>query len=784
MSEPHPTSDTAEPAGALSDPRLLPFLPLIYVAWADGRLEGGELDAIRSAVAAQVGSDGQALLAGWLDPVRPPTPQALSGLLAQLRRAAASLGPPAPRSLADLGLALGGHTAKLEDPESPERRALREVETALGLVPAEAVARLLPPEDTQPPGAPFFGSRVPVDALARLLDGPERETRERVRALLRRPQFRYLESPDRAAYRERVLAWCRDLAAEGLGALSFPAELGGGGDVSRFVATFGTLAHFDLSLLVKFGVQFGLFGGAILQLGTARHHRLYLQEIGTLALPGCFAMSETGHGSNVRDVETVAWYDAGTREFEVLTPHDGARKDYIGNAACHGRMAVVFAQLAIGDERHGVHAFLVPIRDAAGHPLPAVRIEDCGEKLGLNGVDNGRLAFDRARIPRENLLDRFGTVSPEGIYSSPIPSAGQRFFTMLGTLVGGRVSVAVAASSAAKSALTIAVRYAARRRQFGPEGRPEVPILDYLSHQRRLLPRLAATYAFEFALRDLVRRYAASSTGDDAAARREVEALAAGLKALSTWHATDTIQTARECCGGQGYLAVNRLAALKADTDVFTTFEGDNTVLLQLVAKNLLGEYKHQFEDLDLIGLVRHLARRAASTVAERNPLATHATNAAHLRDRSFQLGALAWREEHLLATVAARLKKRLDRGVPSYRALVECQDHLLATARAHVERILLARFAEAIDEAPSLDAEIRAPLARLCDLFALSRLELDGGWFQEHGILAAAKAKAIRSQIDRLCGELAPDAVALVDAFAIPDECLAAPIALGALRP
>ena len=210
-----------------------------------------------------------------------------------------------------------------------------------------------------------------------------------------------------------------------------------------------------------------------------------------------------------------------------------------------------------------------------------VRIEDCGEKLGLNGVDNGRIWFDQVRIPRENLLDRFAQVAADGTYSSPITSPSRRFFTMLGTLVGGRVSVALAGLSASKSALTIAVRYGAGRRQFGPGGEAETVLLDYLTHQRRLLPRLATTYALNFALHQLAEQYA-ESTDDD---RREVEAMAAGLKAYATWHATDTIQTCRETCGGQGYLAANRFAALKADSDVFTTFEGDNTVLMQLVAK-------------------------------------------------------------------------------------------------------------------------------------------------------------------------------------------------------
>src|SRR5690606_5848251 len=110
----------------------------------------------------------------------------------------------------------------------------------------------------------------------------------------------------------------------------------------------------------------------------------------TLELPGCFAMTERGHGSNVYDIETTAEYDPETEEFVIHTPNDAAHKEYIGNAALDGRMAVVFAQLIVAGENHGVHALLAPIRDETGAPAPGVRIEDCGDKLGLNGIDNGR----------------------------------------------------------------------------------------------------------------------------------------------------------------------------------------------------------------------------------------------------------------------------------------------------------------------------------------------------------------------------------------------------------
>lgn len=402
-----------------------------------------------------------------------------------------------------------------------------------------------------------------------------------------------------------------------------------------------------------------------------------------------------------------------------------------------------------------------------------MRIEDCGSKLGLNGVDNGRLWFDRVRVPRENLLDRFAEVAADGSYSSPIPSPAKRFFTMLGTLVGGRVSVALASLSAAKSALAIAVRYGSHRRQFGADGEAELTILDYLTHQRRLMPRLATTYALHFALDHLRREYGSSSSEVD---QRRVETQAAGLKAWATWHATDTIQTCRECCGGQGYLVANRFADLKADTDVFTTFEGDNFVLLQLVAKSLLSGYKRQFNELGFVGLLRYVAAQAATTLAELNPIVTRLTDEQHLRDRDFHRGVFEWRKRHLLATVARRLKKRLDGDMEVSRALVECQGHLVATARAHVELLVLERFAAAAEASPEDDQ--RRMLVQLCDLFAFSRLEHDRGWFLEQGVFELSKAKAIRKLVNRLCHEVRSQAMPLVDALAIPAELLTAPIA------
>lgn len=641
-----------------------------------------------------------------------------------------------------------------------------------------------------------------VAALTALLDGPYAEIRERVREQLPKlaPVLEQAEALDRAAFRERVREVLLETAGTGLTGIGFPAAYGGGDSVGGSIAAFETLAYADLSVLVKFGVQFGLFGGAILHLGTQRHHEAYLRDIISGRLLGCFAMTEHGHGSNVAAVATVArWEDGG---FTITTTREDAFKDYIGNAAAHGEVAVVFAQLEVpgpdGDVvSHGVHAFVVPIR-VDGRPAPGVRIEDDGPKMGLNGVDNGRLWFDAVRVPREALLNRFADVTPEGVYTSEIESPGRRFFTMLGTLVQGRVSVSGAGVSAAKLALTIAIRYALRRRQFEAttEGEEDL-LLDYGQHQRRLLPLLARTYALSFAQEVLVDRLDAVFSGarndeheetddeGDGHRRRELESRAAGTKAVATWHATRTIQECREACGGAGYLAVNRFAALKADTDVFTTFEGDNTVLLQLVAKGLLTDYSSEFSDMDQLAMVRFVAGLAVDTVLERaavhkllervrDLLPTGSSDEPDIRDADYHLAMLRFREEHMLAGVARRLKSGIDKGMNPGEVFSRVQDHVIAVAHAHVERLVLDAFVDKVRSLP--EGEVRDALRLLCDLHALSVIEADRGWFMEHGRLTSERSKAIIAEVNLLCRRVRPLARPLVDAFAIPEELLRRP--------
>ena len=655
--------------------------------------------------------------------------------------------------------------------------------------PRPATVDTVTPTAIEPSDAPV----VDVAALGRQLLGTWADIRLAARERSARPDLQRIEGQTMAEHRERVLGQLKILVADGAVHRAFPKAVGGEDDHGGNIAAFEELVIADPSLQIKSGVQWGLFGAAVLHLGTAKHHEAFLPGIMSLDVPGAFAMTETGHGSDVASIGTTATYDEATEEFVLHTPFRGAWKDYLGNAALHGIAAVVFAQLVTKGVNHGVHAFYVPLRDENGDFLPGIGGEDDGLKGGLNGIDNGRLHFTNVRVPRENLLNRYGDVAADGTYSSPIASSGRRFFTMLGTLVQGRVSLDGAATSASAVALAIAITYGAQRRQFNATSdADEEVLLDYQRHQRRLLPKLATTYAQIFAHDEFLQKFDAvfsgkADTDDD---RQDLETIAAALKPLSTWHALETLQEAREACGGAGFLAENRLVGLRQDLDVYVTFEGDNNVLFQLVAKRLLTDYSKQFANAGpgvmARYMVAHAADRAvhgtglrslAQTVADFGSTARSVTE---LRDERAQRELLTDRVEAMIAEIAGRLRdaRKLSKA-DAAAAFNRNQNELIEAARAHAELLQWEAFTRAL--ARTEDPGTKQVLTWVRDLFGLGLLEKHLAWYLIHGRLSPQRAQAVSAYIDRLLERLRPYALDLVDAFGYTPEHLRAKIASGA---
>ncbi|MEX2514369.1 MAG: acyl-CoA dehydrogenase [Cyclobacteriaceae bacterium] len=750
------------------------LLPTLYFVWSDTILSKEEFRSFSRFLDASdwLQPEDKEYLKSKLDPLAPPTRDEMEIWYKKIQDSITE--GKDYEHLVEVGIQL----LKKEDPEfwskvdlGAAKSELVALEKALGIIGKSAVFSFKSTHQSITTGY-TTSANFEIPQLTEILDGKRKPLIDEIKKLIEGEAFDYVDPSDLVNYRNQTLKWCALLAQKGYGAIGFPEAYGGKNDMEGYFTVMETLSYRDISMVIKFGVQFGLWGMSIHSLGTQKHHQKYLKAIGTLALPGCFAMTETNHGSNVKGIETTATYNHEEKTFTINTPHLNARKEYIGNAAMHGKMATVFAKLVIDDKDYGVSAFVVPLRDDQGNNLPGIHIEDCGRKMGLNGVDNGLIAFEQVIIPKENMLDRFSSVDDKGNFESPIASDNKRFFTMLGTLVGGRIGIPRSALAASKSGLTIAIRYGDQRRQFGPEGGSEVPILNYRMHQRRLMPLLAITYACHFSMEYVTGRFLDRNEDE----MQEIEALAAGMKSFVTWHNTASLQECREACGGKGYLSENRIDALKNDTDIYTTFEGDNTVLLQLVAKSRLSAYKEQFENMNIFTIINYVAGRTKTSLTEKNPMIIRNVDDHHLLDPAFHLSAFEYRENSILESVAKRLKRLMDEGMDPFDAMNVCQHHLITMGEAYIERVILENFIAKVVEIK--DKNLQAVMKKLCDLFALYQLEQHKGWYLEQGYMEGVKTKAIRKMVNQLCWEIRQDAVPLVNAFAIPDACLSAPIA------
>ena len=629
--------------------------------------------------------------------------------------------------------------------------------------------------------------------IQKILDGDFPEARERIRRDV-------LSNPDSLPVYDLNLEDSRAHTTDQLQMVldsklpygAFRKDQGGTGETGQTLTSIEMLGHVDLSLMVKSGVQWGLFGGAVGNLGTERHSELVKELIELRAL-GCFAMTERGHGSDVQSLETTATYDPDTQEFILNSPTASAEKWYIGNAARDGRFAAVFCQLYTPgvEESHGVHCIVARIREDDGSAIEGVRLGDHGYKGGLKGVDNGTLSFNNYRVPRENLLNRFADVDAEGNYSSPIENPNRRFFTMLGALVRGRVTVGAAAGSAARTALGIGVNYANIRRQFAADDSlPENRLIEHRQHRLRLIPRVARAYALQLATNKLISRVheldqlgldPTKMTKEQQSDQREVEAHAAALKAANTAHATDAIQEMREACGGAGYMAENLLTTLKADSDIFTTFEGDNVVMLQLAAKELMTGFAREVGSLRPMEMVRFgldnfgtlLRRRTAADALIQNLVDTFSdSEETSLFDPSFQVKLIEERENRLMLSLARRLRPAKNMEIQEAAKTVDnAQDHLIAVAWAHIDRILFEALLEAESELESEDA--RRVFEQVRDVFFLDIIRKNASWYLEQNLLTGTRTKAARAALNDLVDSLGPWSKPLVDAFGIPDNVL-----------
>jgi acyl-CoA oxidase len=272
--------------------------------------------------------------------------------------------------------------------------------------------------------------------------------------------------------------------------------------------------------------------------------------------------------------------------------------------------------------------------------------------------------------------------------------------------------------------------------------------------------------------------------------RQDLETLAAALKPYATWSALENLQAGREACGGQGFLSENRLASLRADLDVYATFEGDNTILLQLVAKRLLGDYAKAFKEGGLGSMASYVADHVGNAAINRSGLRRLAQNVSdfgstarsigYVRNTESQHQLLTDRVESMVGKLAGVLRPASKMDPLEAGALMnQHQSELIDAALAHAELVVWESFTRAID---AMEENATKQVMRwLRDLHGFILIEKHRDWYLMNGRLSVLRAEAITDYInDRLLPRLRPHLGDLVSGFGLSDANVRAPIALG----
>ncbi|KAL9644653.1 hypothetical protein ABK040_015392 [Willaertia magna] len=521
-------------------------------------------------------------------------------------------------------------------------------------------------------------------------------------------------------------------------------------EIHKFLGGLEVALNYDVSFAAKVTVSLQLFGTCIYRLGTEKH--LYLLDDLNKGIDiGCFMMTEIGHGSNVRKIETTATFDNHTKEFIIHSPTDSSCKYWIGNSAVYGTKAVVFAQLLMNGQNKGVHVFYVPLRDPKTLTLrEGIEVRDVGVKQGWNAVDNGCIRFNKVRIPLDNLLDKYGKVDVEGNYSSNIKDENVRFAVTLSALAIGRLLYIAGPTFALQTGLTTAVRYAHQRRQFG-NGMKETLIWDYPTHKDKIIPMFAYVHAF----------YAGWSTLAEECSKitEDFHAIVSGIKAYTCEYVSPALLTLRVCCGGHGYSENNRIGRLMNDMDVFNTAEGDGTVLYQQVAKYLMDKLKNQklVKKESVLYQVFNESNKKCNT----SSITTNNVG-------EFQRKALSFRVFTLLQECGKLLTK--DSNWNNH--LVK----LVELAKSYIELELLNRLQNVL-VINAVDNESKLVLQMLSDMFGYLIIRKDLSFYLINNYFDGTIASQMEKGLEILFRDIDKYTLDIITSFNVPDFLLRAPI-------
>ncbi|XP_022915165.2 acyl-coenzyme A oxidase 1 [Onthophagus taurus] len=604
--------------------------------------------------------------------------------------------------------------------------------------------------------------------LTHLLDGGKEKTEERKQRekfFLEDPELKYTTPPEYLSHKEKyeeglkkaciIFKKVQELQAEGKGGMENFREILGG--------QLGSAVLKDGNPLT---LHYVMFIPTLMGQGTIEQQAHWISRAWNLEIIGTYAQTELGHGTFIRGLETTATYDPKTEEFVLNSPTLTSYKWWPGGLGHSANYAIVVAQLYTNGKCHGIHPFVVQLRDEETHqPLPGIIIGEIGCKLGMNATNNGYLGFKNVRVPREQMLMKNNKVMPDGSYIKA-PSSKLTY----GTMIFVRVAIVQDAGRYLRKAATIATRYSAVRHQSQiKEGAPEPQIIDFVTQQFKIFPQLASAFAFHFAgswLWDMYNNVTSELETGKLDRLPELHAIACCLKAVSSADAAKGIEILRLACGGHGYMACSNLPITYGLVTAMETYEGENTVLYLQTARFLVKSWQSAHNGGQLqptVQYLRDLMKNGNIRFEKNVPWAIQA-----LKKVAYGKIDLAIRH----------LNERTKKGMEYDYAWNETSLELTVASEAHCRAFIVETFYNLVVEAvKNTSPQLGKVLLDLCDLYAVNTLLRNYGDLLRFAGMSSNDLEVIQTWLEELLKTIRPNAVGIVDGFDIHDDILSSPL-------
>jgi len=335
---------------------------------------------------------------------------------------------------------------------------------------------------------------------------------------------------------------------------------------------------------VRFTVHYNLFAGTVLAVGSD-------EQVARLAdyqkdgLLGCFALTEKLAGvQSGLVVQTTAEWNEERQIFLLHTPNEGARKNWISQGFTADK-AVVVADLTVGGERVGPHAFVMNFREG-GELVPGVSIDDMGKKTVGNDLDNAWINFDQVELDRSAMLSKYARITDDNRYE--LTTKGVRPFDMIGQrLYSGRIAVSQAALEYRRQLFKQTKEYSDKKAIFsfsGPRVLSDIPQLSaiYRENEKKMKHLDSFVKSCEASLAESIRRGSLPS-------RELVEAIAT-CKVKAVEESIDICFRLKQdvgsfaLMGDSGHGNMDFLQACKFA-------EGDSRIMMQKLARDRLKQF-------------------------------------------------------------------------------------------------------------------------------------------------------------------------------------------------